>query len=417
MIPQVQFESGSAALTGGGAARRLLLVCGLLVCFAAPLRAQDAPPGTVGRVEGRDISVEGGAAAASGTATHAPSIFVSNGSVITVHSGQARLILTAGGGADICGPAKFTLLESGGAITLALNFGRLHVQLPVTTALRVFTPTIVATPIEISGARRDVTLGLDLTDSICVRADVGALRLEQQFSGEVLDVPQLGEFFLAAGKLNPVAGTPGTCTCEFLQAHAAPPPATPELVVDAKSLEPSRPKPKTDRPQQPGAAPASVPPPVIVVGALPKSSEAQPVAPAPEGEPAPLLEPQPEPAVTVGAIASASEMHPVSQPPKTETADAPPASSAEQNIIIPALSYSANSPEPPPDPTPDTIMLVHVARAEPQWRFTGHVQAPRMQEVAQRTPRPADPQPAGAGKLEKKKGGFWARLKRAFVGG
>jgi hypothetical protein len=417
MFPPVHFASGISPSSLGGAARRLLLVCGFLVCFAAPLRAQDAPPGTVGRVEGKDISVEGGAAASSGTATRAPSIFVSNGSVITVHSGQARLILSAGGGADICGPAKFTLLESGGAITLALNFGRLHVQLPVTTALRVFTPTIVATPIEIGGARRDVTLGLDLTDSICVRADVGALRLEQQFSGEVLDVPQLGEFFLAAGKLNPVAGTPGTCTCEFVQARAAPPPATPEFVVDAKALEPARPKPKTDRPQQAAATPASEPPPVIVVGTLPKSSEAQPAPPPPAPEPAPQPEPQPEPAVTVGAIASANEAHPVAEPPKNEAVDAPSVSAPENNIIIPALSYSANSPEPPPNPTPDVIMLVHVARAEPQWRFTGHVEAPRLQEVAQRTPPPADPQPAGTGKSERKKGGFWARLKRAFVGG
>jgi hypothetical protein len=415
MIPQVRFASGTAPRTRSCAARRLLLVCGLLFCFAAPLRGQDAPPGTVGRVEGRDISVEGGAAAASGTSTHAPSIFVSNGSVITVHSGQARLILSAGGGADICGPAKFTLLESGGAITLALNFGRLHVQLPVTTALRVFTPTIVATPIEIGGARRDVTLGLDLTDSICVRADVGALRLEQQFTGEVLDVPQLGEFFLAAGKLNPVAGTPGTCTCEFLQAHAAPAPPVPEVVVAPKPLEPARPKPKADSRPQPADAPAAEPAPVIVIGAIPKSDSAQPSPPPPPAESAP--EPQPEPAVTVGAIASANEVHPLAQPPKIETPDAPPVTAPESSVIIPALSYSANSLEPPPGPTPDTIMLVRVARAEPQWRFIGHVEAPRLQEVAQRTPPPADPQPAGARKSEKKKGGFWARLKRAFVGG
>lgn len=422
MFPLARFATVNSPRSRSSAARGVLLACLMLLFLGAPLRAQDAPPpGTVGRVEGRDISVEGGAAAASGTSTRAPSIFVSNGSVITVHSGQARLILSAGGGADICGPAKFTLLESSGAITLALNFGRIHVQLPVTTALRVFTPTIVATPIEIGGARRDVTLGLDLTDSICVRADVGALRLEQQFSGEVLDVPQLGEFFLAAGKLNPVAGTPGTCTCEFLQAHAAPPPAIPEVVVAPKPLEPARPKPKADSQPQPATAPATEPSPVIIVGALPKSSEAQPAPPPPATEPAPQPlpqpEPQPEPAVTVGAIASANEAHPLAQPPKTETPGAPPDSATESNVIIPALSYSANSPEPPPDPTPDTIMLVHVARAEPQWRFTGHVEAPRMQEVAQRTLPPADPQPAGARKSEKKKGGFWARLKRAFVGG
>ena len=84
--------------------------------------------------------MEGGSAAANATPTTAPSMFVANGSVITVHSGQARLTLVGGGEVDICGPAKFTLLQSGHAITLALNFGRMRVQLPATTQLRIFTP-------------------------------------------------------------------------------------------------------------------------------------------------------------------------------------------------------------------------------------------------------------------------------------
>ena len=202
----------------------------LLMMGMAPLRAQDAPPGTIGRVEGRDISVDGGTAASGGNATAAPSIFVSSGSVITVHSGQARMVLAAGGEVDICGPAKLTLLQSGGAITVALNFGRVHVILPVTTTLRIFTPTIVATPLEIRGERRDVTIGLDLSDSLCVLATSGALRLEHQFSGEILDVPQLGEFFLASGKLSPVAGVPGSCLCEEPQARATPAPVIPDVL-------------------------------------------------------------------------------------------------------------------------------------------------------------------------------------------
>ena len=95
------------------------------------------------------------------------------------------------------------------AITLALNFGRMRVQLPAAAQLRIFTPTIVATPIDIGGAPRDFTVGLDLNDSLCVVAASGALRLEHQFTGEGLIVPQAGEFFLAAGKLLPVAGVAG----------------------------------------------------------------------------------------------------------------------------------------------------------------------------------------------------------------
>src|SRR5208282_14562 len=139
---------------------------GMLVLCPAIARAQDAPSGAVGQVEGKDISVDGGTAARGGTAT-APSIYVSNGSVVTVHAGKARMILFAGGEVEICGPAKFTVLLSGNAITLALNFGRLRVELPAETTLRVFTPTIIGTPIDISGGLRDVTVGLNLDDLLC----------------------------------------------------------------------------------------------------------------------------------------------------------------------------------------------------------------------------------------------------------
>ncbi len=213
----------------------LLLAC--LVPGLAPVNAQQSqpPPGTIGRVEGNDVSIEGGSAAANGTSTTAPSMFVANGSVITVHSGQARMTLVGGGQIDVCGPAKFTLLQSGPAITLALNFGRMRVQLPAAVQLRIFTPTIVATPIDIGGAPRDFTVGLDLNDSLCVVATSGALRLEHQFTGEGLIVPQSGEFFLAAGKLMPVAGVAGTCQCASLQArNSGPLPASPEMGLTAK---------------------------------------------------------------------------------------------------------------------------------------------------------------------------------------
>jgi hypothetical protein len=384
MFPRFQFAYRTIRPSQPGFAPWRLLALGLLLFCFAPVRAQDAPPGTIGRVEGKDISVEGAAAAGGGNATIAPSIYVSNGSVVTVHSGLARMVLAAGGEIEICGPAKFTLLQSSSAITLALNFGRVHVLLPVTTTLRIFTPTIVATPLEIRGARRDVTIGLDLSDSLCVLATSGALRLEQQFTGEILDVPQLGEFFLAAGKLSPVAGTPGSCRCEELQARAAPAPAIPDVVI-APKLEPAL---------SPATAPAAQPDP-----------------------PPPATEVKPEPLVTLGVLADANRAHPVAPPQNHDAPDPPAISNPEYKIVMPPLTFSANSPEPPPDPTPDLIMLVRVARAEPQWQFTGHVEAPHLVEVAQRTSAMAEAQPAPARKVAKKKGGFWARLKRAFIGG
>jgi hypothetical protein len=384
MFPRVKFANCTIRLSQHGLIIRPLLTLGLLLFCFASVRAQDAPPGAIGHVEGKDISVEGGAAAGGGNANVAPSIFISNGSVVTVHSGLARMVLLAGGEIEICGPSKFTLLQSGGAITLALNFGRVHVLLPVTTTLRIFTPTIVATPLEIRGARRDVTIGLDLSDSLCVLATSGALRLEQQFSGEILDVPQLGEFFLAAGKLSPAAGTPGSCRCEELQARAAPAPVIPDVMI----------APKPEIAPTPAAAPAAQPDP------------APPAAAA-----------APEPLVTLGVLADANEAHPVTPPQSREALDPPAISIPEYKIVMPPLTFSANSPEPPPDPTPDLIMLVRVARAEPQWQFTGHVEAPHLEEVAHRTPPSTEAQLPQAPKLEKRKRGFWSRLKRAFVGG
>jgi hypothetical protein len=386
MFPRFQFAYRTIRAQRGWFRVRMFLALSILMSCFAPARAQDAPPGTIGRVEGKDISVEGGAAGGGGSATVAPSIFVSNGSVVTVHSGMARIVLAAGGEILICGPAKFTLLQSSGAITVALNFGRVHVLLPVTTMLRIFTPTIVATPLEIRGTRRDVTIGLDLSDSLCVLATSGALRLEQQFTGEILDVPQLGEFFLASGKLSPVAGTPGTCQCEELQVRATPAPVIPDVIVAPK--------------EEPAPPPAT-------------SAAAQP-------EPAPkAAEPAPEPLVTLGVLADANEAHPVTPEQTHEAPDAPAISIPEYKVVMPPLTYSANSPEPPPDPTPDMIMLVRVARAEPQWQFTGHVEAPHLEQVAQSnsTTGSAEPPPAPGKSVEKKKGGFWARLKRAFSGG
>ena len=380
MSLRVQFVRGTIRVSRRGHWKLSAFLAGFLLVYAGSLCAQEAPPGAIGRVEGKDISVEGGTAAGSGNAVRAPSIFVSNGSIVTVHSGQARLVLVAGGEIDVCGPAKYTLLQSGGAITLALNFGRAHVILPLATTLRIFTPTIVATPLDISGARRDITLGLDLNDSLCVLATSGALRLEHQFSGEILDVPQLGEFFLAGGKLMPVAGNPGSCRCEELQVRAAPPPPPiPDAVLDAR----------------------------------PTVAQNPPPAPPPAADP----EPAPEPLVSVGVLANANEAHPIPSPQKNMAPESPVVSIPEYKIVMPPLTFSANSPEPPPDPTPDLIMLVRTAHVERNWQFTGRVEAPHLEEVAQRgaSVESAPPQPTQ--KPEKKRGGFWARLKHAFVGG
>jgi hypothetical protein len=344
-------------------------------------------------VEGNDVSIEGGSAASNGTATSAPSMFVVNGSVITVHSGQAHMTLAGGGEIDICGPAKFTLLQSGPAVTLALNFGRMRVQLPAAAQLRIFTPTIVATPIDIGGAPRDFTVGLDLNDSLCVVATSGALRLEHQFTGEGLIVPQSGEFFLAAGKLLPVAGVAGSCQCVSLQARNSAPPSQPLPRSPEMGLT-SKPQPD--------------PPPVPEVASNP------PVLPQPEPPP-PAEVHAAAPAIQIRQLATANELHPNSPARTNEVPDAPAVSIPIYKVVMPPLTFSANAPAPPGEPSTDMILLVRIAHVEPQWQFKGRVEAPQLEQVSAREPSRNSLAPHSSQK--KKGGGFWAALKRAFGGG
>src|ERR1700735_5196684 len=374
----------------------------IFLCAPA-LRAQQTAANAVARVEGNDISVEGGPGAASlgngvpiGGAGNGQllSFSVSNGSVVTVHVGQARMALAAGGQIDIWGAAKCTVLESGGAITLALNFGRMRVQLPATTALRIYTPTIVATPLDIGGAVRDITVGLDLNNSMCVLSTSGAIRLEQQFSGEGLIVPQAGEFFLAGGNLVPVAGAPGSCECTAFVARTAPPPPPPL----------SQPVPAQNVPL------AAMIPPVI---------SAQPdVAPANTTIAEPVA---PRNRVQVGTLAHANEMHPVPPPANNVEPPVPDITLPQYTVMLQPLMVTVTpSPLRPAEPAAGVALLVRVARVAPEWEFSGHVDAPEFAVDMQRalgqkasTPQPQSIHPS---QPAKKKRGFWGSLKNIFVG-
>ncbi len=204
----------------------------LLVLAPWMLRAQ-ALPETVGRIEGADIAVKG--AAGVEVETGRSITVLASGSEVTVRSGQARLLLVEGGEIDVCAPAHFSLLKSGGAITLALDYGRIHARPEQSTPLTIYTPLIVATPIAIAGRPRDATIGLEATGTMCVLAARGAVRIEQQLTGQTILVPQSGEVALTGGQLDSLRGTAGGCQCEVLSATASPPPRPkpPELSVPA----------------------------------------------------------------------------------------------------------------------------------------------------------------------------------------
>ena len=384
-----QFERGRLGILRGVAvaALRLVLlgVCLLLPGLLSPLlpasvRAQSAPPGAVARIEGADVSVEGGGAAAANISGAGGLSYVFNGSIVTVHTGRAKLAFAVGGEVDICGPAKITVLDSAGSITLALSIGRIHLQLPAGSPVRVFTPTIIATPIDISGAARDITLGLDLNDSLCVLATSGALRLEQQFTGEGLIVPQAGDFLIAPGKLVPTAGVSGNCECAAMQAQSAPPPNIPLMGVSSASQL-----------QMP---------------------DASPVQPPAAGDGKPAIPPPADPNVQLRVLAKEDEAHPLPQPDKNVPPPPPPTAMPIYKIVMPPLGFSASSPSPPEDPSLDAVLLVRTVHVEPEYEFSGHVDPPALVSTAPvAAPKTKEPKPQKSG------GGFWAGLKRLFGGG
>jgi len=361
-------------------------------------RAQEAPPNAIGQVTGPDLTVDSGSAAGSSLPSSAPSIFVLPGSVVTVHSGQAQMKFFSGGHIDICGPAKFTVLESGGAVTLALNFGKMHIQLPGATSLRIYTPTIIATPLEIGGGARDVTIGLDLQDSLCVHPATGALQLESQFSGEKIIVPENSEFFLAGGRLLPVAGTPGSCQCVAAEAAATPPPVPPAVAAVST-------KPIPLPPPKPGQF----------------ASSAQPDAPAIDAPPATYAVPVETPATPPKPAESANAHRAAAPAPATASAAAN--SSPVYSVSKPALSFTAPTGLAPTQPSVETLMLVTQARVQPEYEFRGVV-AP---DFAAEMQNALGEKSAGSGAAttgattgapevapQKKKGGFWHRLFHPF---
>jgi len=362
----------------------------LLSALASPARAQGTQLNPVAQIEGTDVSVEGPSATGSDNERGGSSILVGSGSVVVVHSGKARLVLLTGGGVDICGPARFTVLQSGNDLTLAVELGRMRVRLPATVTLRLFTPTIVATPLEISGGARDVTVGLDSDDSLCVLAASGALQLEHQFSGEKLIVPQAGEFFLNSGKLIPVVGKSGGCQCAEMQ-------STPLLPAPTKPPDFA----KASRQDEPILVPD-----MQLAGAEP-----------PSGAPPIAASAIPEPSLEFSLPAHSNEAHPAAQAERKNNANvSPPAPSMPTYTVIAPLSFSSSAPTPPPDPPIDTYLLVREAQVQSSVEYKGHVDAPAFADAMQRAlgqsgsaaSRPTPTLP------EKKRRGFWSFWRKIF---
>ncbi len=349
-----------------------------LLCLPLCAYAQQVPP-VVGNIEGDGISIASSASAIPVPQDGASTAPVTNGGVVTLASGQARLMLTLGGEIDICGPAKFTLLQSGEAITVALDFGTLRLQLPASTSLRVFTAAIVATPIEINGAPGDVTLMLGQDGSLCVRAASGALLLESQFTNEKIVVPQAGQFWFAEGRLVPVARTDINCECLLPEARFAPSasPATASIGSPTQAQ-------------------------IAAAAAVPSSAE----KPGRERQ-------ADEPGLEYSVLAHPNDFHPVAQQNKPAPSH-PPQLMPFYRVDMPPLAFSASSPVPPPASAEQMILLIRTTRINPDFEFTGHVDPPPLNPTTRSKSAKDERTPKLKSAGERR--GFWSRLRHFFTG-
>jgi hypothetical protein len=159
-----------------------------------------------------------------------------SGSDVRVKSGIAHIKLVEGGEIAICGPAHFSVLKSGNSLTIALDTGTIHAHIERSPALTMYTPQIQAQPVAIGGGAQDTVVGFDAAGAMCVRTNRGALRLEQQLTGQNVLVPQGGSVFLANGQIDSLRTDTGQhCSCELQLAEAAPPP--PEISQLATAAE------------------------------------------------------------------------------------------------------------------------------------------------------------------------------------
>lgn len=292
-----------------------LLSFALALHAASTLLSAQGAPETVARIEGGAIAVRGphGVVVENGRSI----TLLGNGSEVTLHAGQARLVLADGGEIGVCGPAQFSLIKSGGTITLALNYGRVHSRLEAGRSFVLYTPQILAAPVAIAGGLRDTTLGLEATGAMCVLAARGAVRLEQQLTGQALLVPQGGEVVLASGQLDSMQGSSGSCPCDVVvtKNDADPPPHSRQVSVS-------------------------------LAGSVAQMNQTSPRADAD------------------------------AMPPEIKSPPKPAGEEPIYKVLMPALTFNASSPAPPPDPSPEMIMLVRRVRVRPSVVFHGRVAAP-----------------------------------------
>ena len=195
-------------------------VCAALIATAAARPDQPASD-SVGVIDGEAIVVSG---PMSVEVIHGQAKTVlHSGSDVRVKSGTARIDLVEGGQVSICGPAHLSVLKSGGSLTIALDTGTVHVRVEHELPLNIYTPLIQAQTVAIGDGPRDALVGFDSSGAMCIRANLGAIRLEQQLTGQNVIIPQTGDVFLFNGQLEHLRTSAGHCACALQTAKVTPP--------------------------------------------------------------------------------------------------------------------------------------------------------------------------------------------------
>lgn len=234
-------------------AKHLLYIAALVPLLLPGVARADKPPAdAIGAIEGEAISVEGPMSV--DVVKGQVRTILRSGSDVHVKAGQARVDLIEGGYILICGPAHFSLLKTGGAITLALESGTIHAQFGAEVSLNIYTAQIQAHPISIGNGVEDLLVGLDGAGTMCIRANRGAVRVEQQLTGQSVIVPQTGDITVANGQLESLQTTPGHCVCE-MQINLQPMTAATEVSQLASKEEVQKRMAANKAPAQPTSLP------------------------------------------------------------------------------------------------------------------------------------------------------------------
>ena len=207
--------------------RTTVLFAGAILSGSAILTAFAARPDqpgsdSVGVIEGESIAVTGPMRVE--VVDGQVKTMLRSGSDVRVKSGTARIDLVEGGQISICGPAHLSVLKSGGSLTVALDAGTIHAHIEREPLLTIYTAQIHARPIAIGGGPEDVLVGFQAPGGMCIRANRGAIRVEQQLTGQSVIIPQTGDVLLPDSQIEGLRNGAGHCVCELQTAKAAPAP-------------------------------------------------------------------------------------------------------------------------------------------------------------------------------------------------